>query len=371
MRRTLSVLSVAVLSTAIAGSALAATSSDLRSPGGRPAERAGNVVQGEATGRRPARAREGDRPEPRQRLGSGRRSDDAVVGERRGQRRLDAVRRHGRHHPAGGRCRPGGPTGLVYNGSTDFTVTDGSASGPSVFLFSTEGGTINGWNPAVPAPSPSTQSFVVADRTGEDANYKGLAIASTPDGEHAVRDRLPQRPGRHVRQRVQRREHRDHVRRSRHPRGVRAVRHPGDRRHDLRRRTPSRTPTRRTRCAAGAADTSTRSPPTGRSWAGWRAGITSTPRGDSRWRRRTSVGSAAPSSSATSATARSTRSAPRATAPTRRRASCGTATGGSCGRRPVGDRVRQRRRGRALSNALYFTAGPDDEAHGLFGRIRA
>ena len=47
---------------------------------------------------------------------------------------------------------------------------------------STEGGTINGWNPAVPAPSPSTQSFVVADRTGEDANYKGLAIASTPDG---------------------------------------------------------------------------------------------------------------------------------------------------------------------------------------------
>ena len=51
-----------------------------------------------------------------------------------------------------------------------------------MFLFSTEGGTINGWNPAVPAPSPSTQSFVVADRTGEDANYKGLAIASTPDG---------------------------------------------------------------------------------------------------------------------------------------------------------------------------------------------
>ena len=39
-------------------------------------------------------------------------------------------------------------------------------------------------------------------------------------------------------------------------------------------------------------------------------------------------------------------------------------------RRAVGDRVRQRWRG-GPSTSLYFTAGPDDEGHGLFGRIDA
>jgi len=77
----------------------------------------------------------------------------------------------------------GGPTGLVFNGGPNFIVSNGSASGPSLFLFSTEGGTIRGWNPNVPAPSPSTQSFVVADRSGQGASYKGLAIASTTTGD--------------------------------------------------------------------------------------------------------------------------------------------------------------------------------------------
>ena len=44
MRRTLSVLSIVVLCTTIAGSALAATSSDLRSPGAATA-RAGNAYK--------------------------------------------------------------------------------------------------------------------------------------------------------------------------------------------------------------------------------------------------------------------------------------------------------------------------------------
>jgi uncharacterized protein (TIGR03118 family) len=79
---------------------------------------------------------------------------------------------------------PGGPTGLVFNGGTDFVVSDGmGASAPSLFLFATESGTIRGWNSEVPLPSPSTQTFVVADQSGDDANYKGLAIASTADGD--------------------------------------------------------------------------------------------------------------------------------------------------------------------------------------------
>jgi uncharacterized protein (TIGR03118 family) len=78
----------------------------------------------------------------------------------------------------------GGPTGLVFNGGSDFVVSDGNgASGASLFLFATEAGTIRGWNSGVPMPSPSTQTFVVADRSGVDANYKGLAIASTADGD--------------------------------------------------------------------------------------------------------------------------------------------------------------------------------------------
>lgn len=77
----------------------------------------------------------------------------------------------------------GAPTGLVFNGGPNFIVSDGSNSGPSRFMFATEAGTIRGWNPGVPPPPPSTQSFVVVDRSDVGAIYKGLAIASTPDGD--------------------------------------------------------------------------------------------------------------------------------------------------------------------------------------------
>jgi uncharacterized protein (TIGR03118 family) len=73
---------------------------------------------------------------------------------------------------------PDAPTGTVFNGGSDFVVHHLGASGPSVFLFSTEGGTIRGWNPTVPLPAPSTKAFKVADRSGAGAIYKGLAIAS-------------------------------------------------------------------------------------------------------------------------------------------------------------------------------------------------
>jgi len=50
-------------------------------------------------------------------------------------------------------------------------------------MFATEEGTILGWNPNVPPPPPSTQAFVVVDRSDVGAIYKGLAIASTQDGD--------------------------------------------------------------------------------------------------------------------------------------------------------------------------------------------
>jgi len=78
---------------------------------------------------------------------------------------------------------PGGPTGLVFNGGPNFVVSHRGASGPSVFIFATESGTIRGWNPVVPLPAPSTQAFVLANRSRVDASYKGLAIASTSEGD--------------------------------------------------------------------------------------------------------------------------------------------------------------------------------------------
>ena len=197
MRRALSVLSVAVLSTAIAGSAFAATSKDLASRSGSSG-RAGNVYK--------VKRLVADQP------GHAKATDPNLVnawGLAAGPTTPWWVNAADSDvstlYDGTGAIIPlvvdvaGGPTGLVYNGSTDFTVTNGSASGPSVFLFSTEGGTINGWNPAVPAPSPSTRSFVVADRTERGCQLQGPRDRLDSRRQHAVRHGLPQRQGRHVR----------------------------------------------------------------------------------------------------------------------------------------------------------------------------
>lgn len=78
---------------------------------------------------------------------------------------------------------PGGaPTGQVFNGGTGFVVSDGKGhSGPALFLFDSEAGVISGWNPNVPPPAFSTQAQVGV--RVEHAIYKGLAIASTSRGD--------------------------------------------------------------------------------------------------------------------------------------------------------------------------------------------
>ncbi len=77
------------------------------------------------------------------------------------------------------------PTGNVFNPffSTDpnaFVVSQGSASGPSIFMFATEDGTISGWNPGV----DPTHAILAVDRStvGAGAVYKGLAIGSNASG---------------------------------------------------------------------------------------------------------------------------------------------------------------------------------------------
>lgn len=73
------------------------------------------------------------------------------------------------------------PTGQVFNPTSDFVVSDGAGnSGPAIFIFASESGTISGWNPNVPPPSPSTQAQIGTTVPG--AIFKGLAIGSNSTG---------------------------------------------------------------------------------------------------------------------------------------------------------------------------------------------
>ena len=74
----------------------------------------------------------------------------------------------------------GSPTGQVFNPvATDFLVTAGGLTRGSVFIFASEAGVITGWNPAVPPSTPPPSRTAVVGFTATDgAIYKGLARAS-------------------------------------------------------------------------------------------------------------------------------------------------------------------------------------------------
>jgi uncharacterized protein (TIGR03118 family) len=78
------------------------------------------------------------------------------------------------------------PTGQAFNSDQSaFVVSDNQGhSGPALFLFDTENGTIDGWNPGVGATGGNTSTVTeVARDNGANAVYKGLAIAQTPNGK--------------------------------------------------------------------------------------------------------------------------------------------------------------------------------------------
>ena len=73
---------------------------------------------------------------------------------------------------------PGGPTGMVFvhdqnEDSDDFMVQENGNSGPSAFLFATEGGTILGWNPNVDL----NNAIVAVDQSGQGSVFKGIDVA--------------------------------------------------------------------------------------------------------------------------------------------------------------------------------------------------
>jgi uncharacterized protein (TIGR03118 family) len=71
---------------------------------------------------------------------------------------------------------PGGPTGTVFNPTPGFVLPTG---GKALFLFDGEDGIVRGWNRA-----QGTTAIVAGDgdQSAAGAIYKGLAIATTPSG---------------------------------------------------------------------------------------------------------------------------------------------------------------------------------------------
>jgi len=74
--------------------------------------------------------------------------------------------------PTGG----GNPTGQVFNSTPDFALTPGGPK--AIFLFASLNGTIQGWNPA----SGSTDAIIKADNSGAGAVYTGLALGVSAAG---------------------------------------------------------------------------------------------------------------------------------------------------------------------------------------------
>lgn len=72
------------------------------------------------------------------------------------------------------------PTGVVFNGTAGFVVSKGAAAEAARFIFATEDGTISGWNPMV----DPTNAILAAPKstTSPSAVYKGLAIGSNAAG---------------------------------------------------------------------------------------------------------------------------------------------------------------------------------------------
>jgi uncharacterized protein (TIGR03118 family) len=71
------------------------------------------------------------------------------------------------------------PTGNVFNGSSGFIVTKNGTSGRPNFIFATEDGTISGWSPSV----DPTHAILAVDKSASGAVYKGLALGSNGSGD--------------------------------------------------------------------------------------------------------------------------------------------------------------------------------------------
>ena len=80
--------------------------------------------------------------------------------------------------PMGG-MPPAAPTGVVWNGTSKFIISNMTVSGAANFIFDTEDGTISAWNSTVdPIVAGASTATLVVDNSSKSAVYKGLALGS-------------------------------------------------------------------------------------------------------------------------------------------------------------------------------------------------
>jgi uncharacterized protein (TIGR03118 family) len=78
-------------------------------------------------------------------------------------------------NPSGGSSAP---TGVATNGTSGFVISSGGKSAPATELFATENGTIAGWNGDV----DPTHAVIAVNNSASGAVYKGLAIGFNGNG---------------------------------------------------------------------------------------------------------------------------------------------------------------------------------------------
>ena len=86
--------------------------------------------------------------------------------------------------PAGRAAPPAAaPTGMIWNPTSGFPITVGPTTVPAIFIFDTEDGTIAAWNPAVdPIAAGRSTATRIVDNSGKGAVYKGLAFGTNKHG---------------------------------------------------------------------------------------------------------------------------------------------------------------------------------------------
>ena len=80
---------------------------------------------------------------------------------------------------------PGSPTGVVYNPTSGFRITENGKSAPAEFIFDTLDGLICGWNPRV----DPNHAIVIVDNSTEapfGASYTGLTMAHNSRGQNIL-----------------------------------------------------------------------------------------------------------------------------------------------------------------------------------------
>jgi uncharacterized protein (TIGR03118 family) len=75
------------------------------------------------------------------------------------------------------------PTGLVWNPTSGLPITVGATTVPATFIFDSEDGTIAAWNPAVdPIVAGQSMATIIINNSTKGAVYKGLAFGTNKHG---------------------------------------------------------------------------------------------------------------------------------------------------------------------------------------------